>query len=189
MSDDLEIVRRVQCGDTQAFALLVEKHHRQLLNFISRLVRDESLVEDIGQEVFLSVFRSLRTFDEGRSVPFAAWLFIVARNRCIGELRRRRGKVFLPAEGLAGSAASDHGTPEDQALNEERRRAIAASLEQLPEPYRKALLGSLRGDSIEEHALAEGIPPGTAKSRLSRARERMRQLLGERRGGQGHEGV
>lgn len=183
MSDDLEIVRRVQRGETQAFALLVERYHRHMLNFIFRLVRDESIVEDIGQEVFLSIYRALPTFDASRSVPFAAWIFIVTRNRCISELRRRRGKVFLPAEELAGLAAPSPGSPEDLAIDAEERRAIAATLELLPEPYRRALLASLQGDTREEQALAEGIAIGTAKSRLSRAREKLRQLLGERQGG------
>ncbi len=183
MSDDLEIVRCVQRGETQAFALLVEKYHRHLLNFIFRLVRDESIVEEIGQAVFLSVYRSLPTFDGSRSVPFAAWIFIVARNRCIGELRRRRGKVFLSVAELDGLAARTPGSPEDMAIDTEEREAIAAALELLPEPYRRALLGSLRGEALEEQALVEGIATGTMKSRLFRAREKMRRLLGERRGG------
>jgi RNA polymerase sigma-70 factor, ECF subfamily len=182
MSDDLEIVRRVQRGETQAFALLVEKYHRHLLNFIFRLVRDESIVEDIGQEVFLSIYRTLATFDESRAVPFAAWIYIVARNRCISELRRRRGKVFQLADELEGLAATAPGSPEDLTIDAEESQALAATLELLPEPYRRALLGSLQGDTLEEQALVEGIAPGTAKSRLSRAREKMRRLLGERQG-------
>lgn len=183
MNDDLEIVRRVQRGETQAFALLVEKYHRHLLNFIFRLVRDQSIVEDIGQEVFLGVYRSLATFDVKRSVPFAAWIFIVARNRCLSELRRRRGKILLPVGELAGMAATATGSPEDLAIEAEERQAISAALELLPEPYRLTLLKSLRGDAPLELVLAEGIAPGTVKSRLSRAREKLRLLLEERQGG------
>jgi RNA polymerase sigma-70 factor (ECF subfamily) len=183
---DIEIVRRVQGGDVQAFAGLVEKYHRPLLSFIARIVRDESSVEDLGQEVFLSVYRSLRAFDEQRSVPFAAWLFIAARNRCVSELRRRRGRVFVPVEEVPGLAVTG-GTPEESALEERERQAVAAALEALPEPYRRVILGSLRGESVVEQARAEGIAPGTAKSRLSRARERMRELLGKQAGGQDHE--
>lgn len=189
MSDDLEIVRRVQRGETQAFALLVEKYHRPLLAFICRFIRDESSVEELGQEVFLSAFRSLRTFDEKRSVPFSAWVFIIARNRCISELRRRRDRVFLSADEIAGPPCSSGRTPEELVADDEQRQAVAAALEQLPEPYRQALLGSLRGDSIAEHARAQGIAPGTAKSRLSRAREQLRRLLGERWGGKRYERV
>lgn len=183
MSEDLEIVRRVQRGETQAFALLVERYHRHLLNFIFRLVRDESVVEDIGQEVFLSIFRALPTFDPNRSVPFAAWIFIVARNRCISELRRRRGKVFLPVDDVAGLATPSTDSPEDLAIGAEEQLAVSAALELLPEPYRRALIASLRGDALEEQALAEGIATGTVKSRLSRARDKMRLLIGERQGG------
>ena len=69
--------------------MLVERYHRNLLTFIFRIVRDWHLAEDIGQEVFLDVYKELPSFDPGRGSPFPAWLFIVARNRSISELRRR----------------------------------------------------------------------------------------------------
>lgn len=185
---DIEVVRLVQGGDVNAFERLVEKYHRPLLSFIARIVRDESIVEDVGQEVFLSVYRSLRAFDEQRSVPFAAWLFIAARNRCVSELRRKRDRVFVPVEELPGLAAGG-GTPEQVVLDEREREAVAAALAALPEPYRRAILGCLRGDSIAAQAQAEGIAPGTAKSRLSRARARMRLLMNGRVGGPNHEGI
>ncbi|NLT67024.1 MAG: sigma-70 family RNA polymerase sigma factor [Acidobacteria bacterium] len=87
--DDFDVINRVQAGDVEAFSILVEKYHRHLLNFIFRLTGDEQLVEDIGQDVFLRVYKSIRKFDIERGVPFSAWLFITARNRCISEFRRR----------------------------------------------------------------------------------------------------
>jgi RNA polymerase sigma-70 factor, ECF subfamily len=177
----MEIVRSIQAGDGESFSLLVDKYHRQLLNFIFRLMGEEQVVEDIGQEVFLSVYKSMRSFDVSRGVPFSAWLFITARNRCISELRRRKLKT-LSIEGMVNLHAQEK-TPEQTADDEERLRAIRAALEQLPEPYRQTILQSLRGDSPEEIARSNRISRGTVKSRLSRAREKLKLLLKEHFGG------
>ena len=179
--DDIEIVRSVQTGDSESFALLVNKYHRHLLNFIYRLIGNEQAVEDIGQEVFLSVYKSIRAFNVNRGVPFSAWLFITARNRCISELRRK-SRPAISIEQMANLPAREK-TPEQSANEEERLSAIHAALEQLPEPYRQTILQSLRGDSPEEIARNNGISRGTVKSRLSRAREKMKLLLHERFGG------
>ena len=87
--DDTEIIKNVQAGNNESFSIIVERYHRHLLNFIYRLLGDPQVVEDIGQEVFLSVYKSIRNFDVNRGIPFSAWLFITARNRCISELRKK----------------------------------------------------------------------------------------------------
>jgi RNA polymerase sigma-70 factor (ECF subfamily) len=179
--DDTEVVKSVQAGDSESFALLVDKYHRHLLNFIYRLMGKEQVVEDIGQEVFLSVYKSIRSFNVNRGVPFSAWLFITARNRCISELRRKT-RPAIPIDQMVNLRALEK-SPEQSANEEERLLAIHAALEQLPEPYRQTILQSLRGDSPEEIARNNGISRGTVKSRLSRAREKMRLLLHERFGG------
>jgi RNA polymerase sigma-70 factor (ECF subfamily) len=186
--DDFEIIKRVQNGDVESFSLLVEKYHNHLLNFIYRIVRDEKIVEDIGQEVFLSIYRSLQSFDVRRGTPFSAWLFMSARNRCISELRKNRNKINVPmedADGLVGRGIS----PEKAAIDSEQLRAIHASLEQLPEPFKTTILQSLRGESLEEMARKSGVSVGTVKSRLFRAREKLKSFLKEHFGGSGYEGV
>lgn len=180
--DDSEVIQRIKGGDTEAFSLLVEKYHRHLLNFIYRLVRDERIVEDIGQEVFLNVYKSLENYDEKRGTPFSAWLFISARNRCISEIRKRRDIVNISMDDM--SEIPDTRTSVEQLLiSREQEEMASASLELLPEPYRGAILRNLRGHSLEEIATAEGVSVGTVKSRLCRAREKMRAFLGERSGG------
>jgi RNA polymerase sigma-70 factor (ECF subfamily) len=101
---DIDAISKIRAGDTEAFSALVEKYHRRLLNFIYTLTGDEAAVEDIGQEVFLSVYKSLDRFDEKRGVPFSAWLFIIARNRCISELRGSRDFGFVPLRDVMGRA-------------------------------------------------------------------------------------
>jgi RNA polymerase sigma-70 factor, ECF subfamily len=178
--DDIEVIRSVQSGNTESFSLLVQKYHRQLLSFIYRLMGDAQIVEDIGQDVFLSVYKSIRAFDVRRGVPFSAWLFITARNRCISELRKKRPAVAL--EKTSGSIDRQKN-PEQIARDEERFLALRAALEQIPEPFRGTMLQSLGGDSPEEIAVRNRISPGTVKSRLSRARERLRPLLRAHFGG------
>jgi RNA polymerase sigma-70 factor, ECF subfamily len=179
--EDLDVIRCVQAGDTERFALLVNKYHRHLLNFIYRLVGNEAMVEDIGQEVFLSIYKSIRAFDTGRGVPFSAWLFITARNRCISELRKRKPEI-LSLEAIPALRAKEK-TPEQIAGEEERLLAIQAALKLLPEPFKSTLLQSLRGDSPEEIAQSHRISRGTVKSRLARAREKLKLLLNEHWGG------
>lgn len=186
--DDQDIIGQIMNGNADAYALLVEKYHRPLLTFIFRIVNDEGVVEDIGQEVFFSVYRSLKDFDENRGTPFSAWLFIAARNRCISVLRERRGRKRVGLEEIA--ALRDNArSAEDMLLEQERMAALAASLQLLPEPFRMTLLRSLEGESPDMIAMAEGISTGTVKSRLFRAKDRMRRLVREYFGGKGYERV
>ncbi|MBF0510495.1 MAG: sigma-70 family RNA polymerase sigma factor [Deltaproteobacteria bacterium] len=174
--EDLAVIRRVKGGDIDAFSVLVEKYHRRLLNFIFQITRDSNLVEDIGQDVFFSIYKSIKNFDESRGTPFSAWLFIAARNRCIAELRKR-GKNESIALDEVGELRCRAETAEETLLGRERELALEASMAQLPEPFRSVIMRSLHGDSPDQIATAEGIPPGTVKSRLFRARERMKELV------------
>lgn len=184
--EDIDIIKRVKAGDVESFSLLVEKYHKHLLNFIFRLVRDERIVEDLGQEVFLNIYKSLPSFDEHRGTPFSAWLFMSAKNRCITELRKNQKRINIPIED-AGALAVQGRSAEEALIEEERREAIRMSLEQLPEPYKNVILQSLRGDSAERIAAEAGISIGTVKSRLFRAREKMRVFLNERLRGKNYE--
>lgn len=111
--EDFDIIKRVQNGDVESFSLLVEKYHKRLLNFIHRLVADERIVEDIGQEVFVSVYKSIVNYDLQRGTPFSAWLFIIARNRCISELRKNRDRSFVSID--EADIAVQQRSPEEKA--------------------------------------------------------------------------
>jgi RNA polymerase sigma-70 factor (ECF subfamily) len=184
--DDYRIIRRVQEGDAEAFAVLVRKYHRHLLAFIFRLVRDRHLAEDIGQEAFLDVYKSLSRFEQDRGTPFVAWLYVAARNRCVSEIRRRGRMDVVPAEDFLHVAAAGD-TAEAALLRQEERQALQSSLAQLPEPFRSTIMMSLQGDSLDAIAFRCGIPRATVKTRLFRARERLKQYLRQYFGGVGHE--
>ncbi len=136
----------------------------------------------------MSVYKSIKEFDETLGTPFSAWLFITARNRCISELRSRNiaRKVCLDQ---SFELEDGRRSPEEELLEAERREALQFSLEQLPETFRAAILGSLEGNSLEEIALKENVSVGTVKSRLFRAREKMKRLVKEYFGGKGYEGI
>jgi RNA polymerase sigma-70 factor, ECF subfamily len=184
--DDLTILQRIKSGDRDAYALLVQKHHRNLLGFIFRIVKDAALAEDIGQEVFFTVYKELSSFDPGRGTPFAAWLYIVARNRCISELRKLRRREAL-AEDRLDSLPAGGGTAEDALIRGEELEALTAAVQHLPEPFRSTMVMSLKGATLEEISTKSGVPQATVKTRLFRAKEKIVLQLREYLGGVGHE--
>ncbi len=184
--NDNAIIRLIQNGNADAFADLVQKYHKSLLAFIYRLMRDPHLTEDIGQEVFLSVYKSLPKFDPEAGTPFAAWLFIIARNRCISDLRTRNRVESVQIEDFHRITGAED-TAEEAMIRNEELQALAASLEQLPEPFRTTIVKSLQGASLDDIARDCGVPQSTVKSRLFRARERIKKLMNEFVGGVGHE--
>jgi RNA polymerase sigma-70 factor, ECF subfamily len=185
MNDDV-IIRLIRDGDTGAYARIVEKYHKNLLAFIYRLVRDPLLTEDIGQEVFLSAYKSISRFDLEAGTPFVAWLYIIARNRCITELRARGCVKLLKIEEFTQLPGAGEMADETLIRHEGMQR-METLLSQLPEPFRATILKSLHGASLKEIADECGIPLSTVKSRLFRAKERIRQLMNGYTGGVSHE--
>jgi RNA polymerase sigma-70 factor (ECF subfamily) len=178
--EDQDIIWKVKAGDREAFSVLVEKYHRPLLNFIYHLLGPPSMVEDVGQEVFLSAYQSLGRFDPQRGTPFSAWLFTIARNRVYSELRKKR--PLFPLEDffhLPGKETS----PEENLLKKERIEAIRECLKALPEKHQRALMDHLEGFTNTELARRGNIPTGTVKARLFRAKQILRGLLEKRFGG------
>ncbi len=184
--DDYRIIKLIQEGDVDAYTLLVRKYHRNLLAFIFRIVGDAHLAEDIGQEVFLNVYKELPRFDMERGTPFAAWLYIVARNRCVSEMRKQGRTELMPEEVLDQLASTDESA-EAALIRRERQEALTATLADLPEPFRTTILMSLQGATLDEIAVRCSIPLATVKTRLFRAKEKIRIMLKEHFGGVSHE--
>ncbi len=174
--NDNDVIGMVQTGDTQAFAVLVRKYQYKLLNFIYRLTNDKNHVEDIGQEVFLRVYKSLKRFDIKRGVPFSAWLFIIARNYCINEIKKG-GKMKYVSLNEQTAQTTGSETHDDMLIHKEQREALAGSVEQLPEPFKSTILKSLEGKSLHTIAKEQAVPQGTVKSRLSRAKQKLTRFI------------
>ncbi len=180
--NDIEVIKKVKNGDVGAFSFLVEKYHRRLLSFIHKLVKDDSIVEDIGQEIFLNTYKALQNFDEHAGVPFSAWLFIISRNRVLSELKKQGRWTMVGLDTLT-DLADERLTGMELLAAKEKRQALQDCLSQLPEPYRNAIIKSLQGASVDEIARFEGISPGTVKSRIFRAKVKLKQLVREYFGG------
>jgi RNA polymerase sigma-70 factor (ECF subfamily) len=150
----------------------VDRYQRPLLALVRNLTPPHTDHEGVAQEVFLAAFRHLASFAPGRSA-FSTWLFTIARNRCRNELARRRS---------AGSAelleVADLRSPELAASEAELFRQLDAALGALPFEQRSAfVLAHMQGLSYDEVARIEGVGMGTVKSRIARAREKLRSLL------------
>lgn len=186
MRDD-EIIASVLEGDTEGYAVLVRRHHRDLLGFVYRIVRDPHLAEDIGQEAFLDAYKSLSRFDPSRGAPFFAWLCVLARNRAVSALRKRmRGRADPAGDAALAALAGDPG-PEALLIGREEAHALCASVEKLEEPFKSALLASLTGQPVADIARTSGVSAATVKSRLFRARERLKGFVAAQFSGVCHE--
>jgi RNA polymerase sigma-70 factor (ECF subfamily) len=172
MSDDLATIRSVLDGDLDAFRVLVLKYERPLYRFVLGLVADSHEAEDVAQDVFLAAYRGLSSYDPARS-GFTAWLFGIARNKCLRAQKRRRP---APLDKLPESTGGR--SPEAVLAEAEWFRLLDFALNTLPFEQKSVfVLAEIEGMSLAEIASVEGVPIGTVKSRLSRAKEKLRGEL------------
>lgn len=182
---DAELMLRAKRGDRAAFALLVEKYQQPIVNLVRRTLRDPDEAEDIAQNVFLQAFKSAQRYRA--TARFSTWLYTIARNLCLNELRRR---ARHPADPLDSAAPGDTGhspvqNPDPHAvlapqalLRQELNAAIELALAGLPEIQRSALL-LLRDQELPYEDIAQILHttvPAT-KSLIHRARETLKQQL------------
>lgn len=175
--EDTDILKHIKNGDTNAYSEIVHKYHRHLLNFIYAYVGDERIVEDIGQDTFISAFKSIADFDLSRGTPFSAWLFTIAKNRCASAYRGSKRTSPISLNEIS-NLPDKMQLPDAVLIYKEKIELISAALEQLPEPFKHTLLNSIKGKCLEEIAISGDVALGTVKSRLSRARNRLKTLLG-----------
>jgi len=179
--DDEELMLRAQRGDLEAYNELVARHERSVFNVCLRLLRDFAAAEDASQDTFVRAWTNAHTFRGGEVRP---WLLRIATNRCYDILRAkgRRPAGSLDAEPFEiepiWSTQSGDEAPDARALRGELSIHLERALQALPEDQRVAvILSDVQGLSYEEVAAATGAALGTVKSRLSRARARLRQAL------------
>ena len=177
---DAELVTRSVGGDLSAFNQIVDRYQSQVYNVATRTLGSRIAAEDVTQETFISAYKAIRGFRGGN---LRAWLLRIARNQCFDHLRsmRRRPESSLEEAfedtGFVHPAPAD-SLPETQALTAELGRAISRAIDALPRDQRITLVTiDIQGLSYEETAEAFGVSIGTVKSRLSRARSKVRDLL------------
>ncbi|HEY7327557.1 MAG TPA: sigma-70 family RNA polymerase sigma factor [Gemmataceae bacterium] len=172
MDEDQDVIGRVLDGDVESFRLLVKRYERQLYRLICNLVPDAHDGEDIAQEVFLTAYRRLATYDSSQGA-FSTWLFTIARNKCFNALKKRRPVFLYPLPETPMPR-----TPDAELSEAEWFRSLNKALDALPFVQKTVfVLAEIQELSLQEIAQIEGVPVGTVKSRLGRAKEKLRALL------------
>lgn len=181
---DLELIHEAQLGDLEAFNDLVQRHERTVYSVCYRLLNDAHLAEDATQDTFIRAWNGLDGFKGGIVRP---WLLRIATNRSYDLLRSSSRK---PADSLDAqeyetepewtSQASHAEQPDAFATRGELSSFLETALQELPEDQRTAIvLSDVQGYPYDEIADIMGIAVGTVKSRISRGRSRLRDVLNE----------
>ncbi len=177
------LVERAREGDSAAFEKLVTLYERKVYATAFRYTGNEHDAMDVSQEVFIRVFRFLNTFNLESS--FSTWIYRITVNACKDFIRKRTARAELPLE-LSDEEAGDYSVeiadstydPVEIYEKAELRREIQEAIDALPPSYKEIIiLRDLGGLSYEEIAGELAIEIGTVKSRLSRAREKLRNFL------------
>jgi len=178
-SSDEALAARVRAsGDTAAFAQLVTRYRGRMVTLARRMLlgANPDEAEDIAQEAFAAAYHKRTTFRPGE--PFRPWLYRIVVNRCLDRLRTHsRRPVFVTLEQAAEPISAD-GDPLTAVLADEREVRLTAAVAALPPHHRAVfLLRHLDDLSYTEIGAATGLPPGTVKTHLFRARAQLRQYL------------
>jgi RNA polymerase sigma-70 factor (ECF subfamily) len=178
--DAAALATRARTGDLAAFNALVEIHQDVVYGLCLRMLASSHAAEDAAQDVFLAAYRRI---DSYRGGVFRAWLLRIAANACTDELRRRQRRPQVSLDDVSGDGslldlADESESPEESLLRGELSRYIQDGLMALPPDQRAAVvLCDVQGLSYEEVSDALHVSLGTVKSRLSRGRARLRDLL------------
>jgi RNA polymerase sigma-70 factor, ECF subfamily len=170
--EDGELVEMTLRGNSEAFATLVGRYDRAVYHLAYRTLREVEEARDATQEAFFKAFRSLRTFRSGSK--FSTWIFAITYHSCCDRLSKRK---HYASEELPERADAAPG-PEQRVIALDEASRLRAAIEALPEKYRAVVtLFHLQGRQYEEIASVLGLPMGTVKTHLFRAKEHLRRLL------------
>lgn len=179
---DGELVKSVLAGREYDFEELVRRYQRPIAAYVYRMVGDYDVALDLTQEVFIKVYASLSRYRP--EFKFSTWIYKIAHNAAIDHLRRHatREAVANSEDNCGeGTVESRRLSPEQESERSERCSEIEDVVQLLPAPYRELILLRHAQDlSYEEIAEVTGLPLGTVKNRLFRAREAMRDHLMQR---------
>jgi RNA polymerase sigma-70 factor (ECF subfamily) len=171
---DQQLVTRTLAGDAEAFGILVSRYERAVYNLALRTMRDVEEAKDASQEAFFKAFRSLRTFKTG--AKFSTWILTIAYHACCDRLEKRRR---FSGDELPDRADPAPG-PEAEMQQKDEAQRLRAAIDALPDKYRAVItLHHLQGKQYDEIATVLGLPMGTVKTHLFRAKDLLRKRLNE----------
>jgi len=181
---DYELVQTAVAGREASFEELVRRYQRPIAAYVYRMVGDYDSALDLTQEVFIKVYNSLNRYRS--EFKFSTWIYKIAHNAAIDHLRRHAVREQTLSGSVEGerrevTIESKRLTPEQESERKERRMEIESVVQLLQPAYRELIVLRHSHDlSYDEIAEVTGLPLGTVKNRLFRAREAMRDLLVQR---------
>lgn len=181
--DDIPLITAARKGDANAFGVLVRRYQDRLYRTVARLVDNAEDARDVVQESFLHAYQALDSF-KGDAL-FFTWLYRIAVNAAISQRRKRKAALSIHATfggqgGVEPSDPSERNRPGHALEQAEREHSIRSALRRLsPEHQAVLVMKEMDGKKYEEIASALGVPVGTVRSRLHRARLELRELLQE----------
>ena len=181
---DCDLVTRAAAGREDGFEELVRRYQRPIAAYVYRMVGDYESALDLTQEVFIKVYNSLRRYRS--EFKFSTWIYKIAHNSAVDHLRRQGGRETALQREFDGEQydlpiESRRLSPEQESERAERREEIERVVSELPAAYRELVVLRHSHDlSYDEIADVTGLPLGTVKNRLFRAREVMRREFVER---------
>jgi RNA polymerase sigma-70 factor (ECF subfamily) len=176
MSRRTELVTAARAGDRDAFAAIYERHRLVVYRFARLMSGSDSTAEDVTQEVFVTLIRTLPVYEPQRA-GLLTYLYGVARN--VTRNRLRRDRRFVALDTAAGTPCSSADDPHDAAARAEERTLLRRVILSLPSRYREAvILADVQGLAYAETARILQVPVGTVRSRLSRARHMIAARVG-----------
>ncbi len=183
-ASDRELVATANRGSEGSFEELVRRYQRPISAYVYRMVGDYEAALDLTQEIFIKVYGSLSRYRS--EFKFSTWIYKIAHNAAVDHLRRNAGRERSLSNGIEGDAYDlpiEGGSlsPEQESERKERRLEIESVVRSLPSAYRELIVLRHSQDlTYEEIVDVTGLPLGTVKNRLFRAREMMRQQFVDR---------
>lgn len=172
LDDDFSLIKRFIEGDESTFSILVQRHKEKVRNIVYLTLSNHDLVDDISQEVFLTVYKNLKKFRF--ESQFTTWLYRITVNKCKDHLRKMKIRsIFTPLKESEGELGFTT-TPENVDIKEIVHKAISKLPEKLKVPL---VLKDIEGLSYQEIAETVDCEIGTVKSRIFRAREGLKNIL------------
>lgn len=182
---DHALIEATKNGDESAFAIIVTRYRNPITNYLYRFLNDYEEAVDLAQETFVRVYFAIDRYHT--DFAFSTYIYRIATNLAISEIRRRKRRAILSLTGLFQSdaddttefqPADDKALPDKSLIDDEQSRVIGRAIATLPPKYRvPVILRDIEGKSYEEIAAILELGLGTTKSRISRARALLKEKL------------
>ena len=172
------LIKKARRGDGRAFSMLIENHERFVFNVVYRITGNAEDARDVSQEAFIKAFKNFESYDE--SSAFSTWLYRIAVNTAIDYIRKRKKENSISFEDYIVDEKNQKGDSgiEEKVISKEGVKNIISAVNMLDDEFKTVIvLRDMEGMDYKEISDITGLPLGTVKSRLSRGRGKLRQMI------------